>query len=176
MSNINMNFSNDNPPITSSRFWVKTLIMAVSIFLTCQLFSLAEVKNIGYALLAAIIISLLNAFLKPVLVLFSLPLMISTLGLFNLVINALIIYITSWLLSPKFYVEKFFDAILFSIVITFLSFILDVLIKLYQAKKQIEKTFKDNNANPQNQFGERIDDTDYEDVTDIDEGNDKEEK
>lgn len=164
MSNIKMNFSNDNPPITSSRFWVKTLIMAISIFITCQLFSLAEVKNIGYALLAAIIISLLNSFLKPVLVLLSLPLMISTLGLFNLVINALIIYITSWLLSTGFVVEKFLDAILFSIIITFISFILDVLMKLYIAKKQIEQTFK-GNSNNREDYSEKIDDTDYEDVT-----------
>ena len=166
MANINMNFSNDNPPINSQRFWVKTLIMTISIFITCQLFSLAIVENIGYALLAAIIISLLNAFLKPILVLLSLPLIVSTLGLFNLVINALIVYITSLILGAGFVVEKF-HAVVFSILITFFSFIIDILIKLHQAKKQFENTFKNQGEN-RIDYEEKVGFTDYEDVTEED--------
>ena len=164
MANIKMNFSNDNPPINSQRFWIKTLIMTISIFITCQLFSLAIIENIGYALLAAIIISLLNAFLKPILVLLSLPLIVSTLGLFNLVINALIVYITSLILGAGFVVEKFFDAVVFSILITFFSFVIDILIKLHQAKKQFENTFKNQGEN-RIDYEEKVGFTDYEDVT-----------
>lgn len=161
-----MNFSGDNPSILSKRFWVKTLIMAISIFITCYLFSFAKVDGIVDALLAAIIISLLNAFLKPILVLFSLPLMVTTLGLFNLVINAIIILLTSYLLKG-FEVYGFWDAILFSIIITVISFIIDLTIKLYQTKKQVEENYKSNNQYNNNQ--DRVEETDYEDVTDKEE-------
>lgn len=68
-----MNFSSDNAPITSARFWVKVLVMALAIFITCYLFSIAQVDSIKDALLAAIIISLLNSFIKPALILISIP-------------------------------------------------------------------------------------------------------
>jgi len=159
-----MNLSNDNPPINSKRFWIKTLIMTISIFIICQLFSLATISGIEYALLAAIIISLLNSFLKPILVLLSLPLIVSTLGLFNLVINALIVYITSLILGAGFVVDKFLDAVVFSILITFFSFVIDILIKLYQAKKQFENTFKNQGEN-RIDYDEKVGFSDYEDVT-----------
>lgn len=160
-----MNFSGDNPSILSSRFWVKTLLMAISIFITCYLFSFAKVDGVIDALLAAILISLLNASLKPILVLLSMPLMVTTLGLFNLVINAIIILLTSYFLRG-FEVNGFWDAILFSIIITTMSFILDLILKLYQAKKQVEDSFKANENN--NNTEEKIEETDYEDVTDKD--------
>lgn len=171
MTNIKMNFSNDNPPINSQRFWIKTLIMTISIFITCQLFSLASISNIGYALLAAIIISLLNASLKPILVLLSLPLIVSTLGFFNLIINALIIYLTSFILGSGFVVEKFLDAVIFSILITFFSFIIDLIMKVYMVKKSFKDTMN-NRGNYGN--GNRINNredigfTDYEDLSDKD--------
>ena len=165
MGIIKMNFSGDNPSILSSRFWVKTLLMAISIFITCYLFSFAKVDGVIDALLAAILISLLNASLKPILVLLSMPLMVTTLGLFNLVINAIIILLTSYFLKG-FEVNGFWDAILFSIIITTMSFILDIILKLYQAKKQVEDSFKANENN--NNTEEKIEETDYEDVTDKD--------
>lgn len=160
-----MNFSGDNPSILSSRFWVKTLLMAISIFITCYLFSFAKVDGVIDALLAAILISLLNASLKPILVLLSMPLMVTTLGLFNLVINAIIILLTSYFLKG-FEVNGFWDAILFSIIITTMSFILDLILKLYQAKKQVEDSFKANKND--NNTEEKVEETDYEDVTDKD--------
>lgn len=162
MGIIKMNFSNDNPSILSSRFWVKTLIMAISIFITCYLFSIATVDSIVDALLAALLISLLNAFLRPILVLLSMPLMVTTLGLFNLVINAIIIMLTSYFLKG-FEVNGFWDAILFSIIITTISFFIDFIMKIYQAKKQVEESFKAKDNSISNE--ERVDDTDYEDVT-----------
>jgi putative membrane protein len=165
MGIIKMNFSGDNPSILSSRFWVKTLLMAISIFITCYLFSFAKVDGVIDALLAAILISLLNASLKPILVLLSMPLMVTTLGLFNLVINAIIILLTSYFLKG-FEVNGFWDAILFSIIITTMSFILDLILKLYQAKKQVEDSFKANKND--NNTEEKVEETDYEDVTDKD--------
>jgi putative membrane protein len=83
-------------------------------------------------LLVAILFGVINAFIKPIVTLFSFPFIILTLGLFTLVINALMLEITSGLshaLGLDFDVEHFFwDSVLGAIVITLVSLILDVLL------------------------------------------------
>ena len=80
----------------------------------------------------AVIFGLVNAFVKPIAKLFSLPFIILTLGLFTLVVNALMLQMTSWLagaLNLDFHVDSFFwDAILGALVITFVSLLLNILI------------------------------------------------
>jgi putative membrane protein len=77
----------------------------------------------------AVIFGLINAVIKPVLSFFSLPFIILTLGLFSLVINAAMLMLTSWFADQfdlSFHVNGFFwDAILGSIIITFVSMILN---------------------------------------------------
>ncbi len=185
MKRYTMNMSMDskfNP--MSKDFWVKIVVMTIAIWLV-SLTSLAHVENPLWAILAALIISLLNAFLRPVLSLISLPLMVMTFGLFSLAINAIIVLLTSLLLKPNFMVEGFFNALLFSIVITVLSFLMNIPIKLKKVKDDIygdndrRTTNKniDDNYNKSNQSGSnRFDSdpfndnpkdknyTDYEDV------------
>jgi len=78
----------------------------------------------------AVIFGLLNAVVKPVLKLLSLPVIILTLGLFSLVVNAAMLQLTSWFagqLSLDFNVAHFFwDAILGSIIITAVSMLLNM--------------------------------------------------
>lgn len=81
-------------------------------------------------------------------------------GLFTLVINAIIILLTSSLLSG-FDVNGFWDAVLFSIIITFLSYLIDLPIKIHMAKKKFQEELKKRNGKDQ----EPTDFTDYEDVT-----------
>ena len=80
----------------------------------------------------AVIFGLLNALVKPVLTFFSLPVIILTLGLFSLVVNALMLELTSWFagqFSLQFHVDQFFwDALLGSIIITFVSMFLNVIV------------------------------------------------
>ncbi len=82
--------------------------------------------------LVAIVFGLVNAIIKPVLKLFTLPLIWLSLGLFTLVINALMLQLTSWLagrLDLAFHVNAFFwDAVLGALVITFVSIVLHVVI------------------------------------------------
>lgn len=83
-------------------------------------------------LLVAILFGVINAFIKPIVTLFSFPFIILTLGLFTLVINALMLEITSGLshaLGLDFDVEHFFwDSVLGAIVITLVSMILNILL------------------------------------------------
>lgn len=175
MGMIKMQFSGDNPSILSGRFWTKVLLMTLAIFITCYLFSVASVTNIWSALLAAIVISLLNSFIKPILVMFSMPLMVISLGMFNLVINAFIVLFADYILGSRFEVNGFFDAILFSIIITIIAFLLEIPEKIRQTKKKIEDAMNggasgfNKREKSFDEYNEHVDDggfADYEDLTD----------
>jgi putative membrane protein len=82
--------------------------------------------------LVALLFGVINAFVKPIAMLFSLPFIILTLGLFTLVVNALMLELTSGLshaLGLDFDVEHFFwDSVLGALVITLVSMILNLLL------------------------------------------------
>ena len=82
--------------------------------------------------LVALVFGLVNAVIKPVVKLFSLPLIWLTLGLFTLVVNALMLELTSWLagnLSLGFHVDRFFwSAVLGAVVVTIVSMVLNVVV------------------------------------------------
>jgi len=77
--------------------------------------------------LTALVLGILNAFIRPILVIFALPLLILTLGLFMLVINALMLCFVSWLMQPYFQVNTFGAAILGALVISLISGALNIL-------------------------------------------------
>jgi putative membrane protein len=79
-------------------------------------------------LLASLLLGLLNAFVRPVMMLLSLPLLIFTLGLFMLVINALLLWSVDLVLKD-FHVDGFRPAFLGSLVISIVSFVLNSLFK-----------------------------------------------
>jgi len=110
-------------------FIVKLILSTIAVLITAWL--LPGVKILGNnpfytAFILAVVLAFLNAVLKPILVFLTIPVTILTLGLFYLVINALIIVIASKLV-PNFKVEGFFTPLFFSIVLSFISSILDAL-------------------------------------------------
>ena len=76
-----------------------------------------EVENFVSAMLVCIVIALINTFIKPFLQLITLPVTILTLGLFSLVINALMLMLAGWI-APGFEVEGFLSALLGSILLS----------------------------------------------------------
>jgi len=80
----------------------------------------------------ALIFGLLNAVIKPILTILSLPVIVLTLGLFTLIVNAAMLELTSWFagqFSLDFHVDHFFwDAVLGSIIITIVSMILNAVL------------------------------------------------
>jgi putative membrane protein len=153
MKGFKINFNGSNFSLTSARFWTKILVMTIAIFLTSYMFSIAKVSNPLSALGAAIVISLLNAFLRPILTLVSMPLIMASFGLFFLVINAFIVLLTSAII-PGFDVKGFWDAMLFSIIVTLISYLLELPIKRRGYRKTLEED------------KEKEEFTSYEDVTD----------
>jgi len=85
---------------------------------------LGETNGLITALLTAAVLGLLNALLKPLLILFTLPVTVLTLGLFLLVINAGIVLIAAELV-PGFVVKSFWWALGFSLVLSFVQGILN---------------------------------------------------
>jgi len=105
---------------------VKIIISSLAVFLTAWLLPGAEVTDYVAALWVAIVLALLNGFLKPLLVLLTIPITIFTLGLFLLVINAGIILMGSHLVDG-FYVDGWFSALLFSLVLSILTSVMESL-------------------------------------------------
>ncbi|MFF5635313.1 phage holin family protein [Streptomyces sp. NPDC012825] len=82
-------------------------------------------------ILVALVFGLVNALVKPIVRLFTLPLFVLTLGLFTLVVNALMLLLTSWLadkLDLSFHVEGFWTAVLGGLIISVVSWALNVVL------------------------------------------------
>ena len=107
--------------ITGLAFWVVTLIIPGVKFVG----GTTMPQKIGIILVVAIIFGLVNAIIKPIVTLLSLPLYVLTLGLFHIVVNALMLWITAWITDhtthwgltiDKFWWTAIWAAILLSIV------------------------------------------------------------
>ncbi|TXE06330.1 phage holin family protein [Seonamhaeicola algicola] len=107
---------------------IKLLLNALAVFVLAHVFTGVEVNNYVTALIVAVVLSVLNLFVKPILVILTLPITIVTLGLFLLVINAFIILLADNLIDG-FSVSSIWTAILFSILLSILQSILHSLLK-----------------------------------------------
>lgn len=105
------------------KFLIQIIISALSVFVTSYILPGIKIDGFSTALVVAIVLAFLNVFLKPLLILFSIPVTIFTLGLFLLVINALLILIASKLVSG-FQVNGFWSALVFSMVLSVINAIL----------------------------------------------------
>ncbi len=108
-------------------FLARVLSTAVAIFLIATLMPGVEVTSIGMAILVSFVLIVMNVFVKPILIFLTLPITVVTLGFFLLVINALIILITSHILQSGFKVNGFWVAMLFSIVLAMATSLIDYL-------------------------------------------------
>jgi putative membrane protein len=114
---------------------INTLAVLVAVYL---------VKGVHYQkpsdlVIASLLLGVLNAVLRPVLMLIALPLLIFTLGLFTLVINALLLYFVGNLLRPEFSVDTFWSAFWGALVISFVSMVLNILTGASKAQFRIER-------------------------------------
>jgi len=103
------------------RILLKILISSAVILLTAYILPGVHVDTIWTALLVAVVLALLNFFLRPLLVILTIPFTIVTLGLFLLVINAVIILIADHIIGQRFEVDGFWWALLFSLIISLVN-------------------------------------------------------
>lgn len=107
------------------KFLVNILISALAVGITARLLPGIQVDGVFEALLVAAVMAVLNRFVKPVFTILTMPITVLTLGLFYLVINVLMVYLASWIVSPGFRVDGFFPALFFSLVLSVVNSILD---------------------------------------------------
>lgn len=114
------------------KIFLKLLLTALAVLLLSNILTGITVDNYVTAILVAVTIAILNMFVRPLLVFFTLPVTIITLGLFLLVINACIILLAGKLVTG-FAVSGFFTALIFSVL---LSLFRSVLFKLLKDEKK----------------------------------------
>lgn len=102
------------------------LLSALSLLIVAYLVPGFEVRGFGAALIAAIVIGLINATIGFVLKILTLPLTIVTFGLFLFVINALMLQFAAWLV-PGFFVRQFTSALFGAVVLSLVNLILRAL-------------------------------------------------
>jgi putative membrane protein len=99
------------------------LVSALALWLVARIVPGIEVRDFGAALLATIVIAIVNWLIGPILRFLAWPLTILTLGLFKLVINAILLMLAS-MFSPGFRVRGFLNAIVGALLLTVLEWLL----------------------------------------------------
>ncbi len=108
------------------------LLTAIAVVILAQILPGVQVDGYTSAIIVAIVLGLLRIFVRPILILFTLPITILTLGLFLFIINAGIILLADKLIDG-FAVSGFWYALLFSLL---LSFFQSILYSFLKEKKQ----------------------------------------
>lgn len=106
------------------RWLINTLAVLITVVLLRGHIRYAEMVDL---FVASLLLGILNAFIRPIMMLMALPLLIFTLGLFTLVINAALLYFVHWLMGPRFEVDSFGWALLGSVIISIVSVVLNIL-------------------------------------------------
>jgi len=96
---------------------VRFLLSGLAVLLTAYLLPGVHVANYGYALLFALLLSLANMFIKPILIVLTIPVTILTFGLFLLVINVLIVLLVDAIVPSGFEVDGFWWGLAFSLIL-----------------------------------------------------------
>ena len=104
-------------------FIVRVLVNAATIALAAAFVPGLRLDGVVPALLAGLVLGLINALVRPVLLVLTLPLTLITLGLFLLVLNGICLALTAWLV-PGFDIDGFLPAMLGALVISVVSWIL----------------------------------------------------
>ena len=108
-------------------FLIRFLINAAALGVAAWLLPGIRVDNLQALLVAALIFGLVNAIVKPAIAFVTCPLIVLTLGLFTLVLNALMMGITSWIaerVDVGFHVDDFLTALLGAIIVSIVSWAL----------------------------------------------------
>ena len=108
--------------------FTKLAINALALLAVDAMFSRIWLETTQAAIAAAVVLALVNTYLRPLVVLLTLPINILTLGLFTLVINAAMLKLVSWLI-PAFHVEGFWTAVGGALVISIISILLNLFLK-----------------------------------------------
>lgn len=101
---------------------LRMLLNALIVYAVAHIIKGVHVRGFGTAILVAVVLGLINALIRPVLFLLTLPINILTLGLFTFVLNALLFWSVTWFV-PGFSVDSFISALVASFLVSLMSLI-----------------------------------------------------
>jgi len=107
---------------------LRWLVLSLAIFIVANITDLIYIENFKALILGSLILGILNVFLKPILLFFTMPLTVMTLGLFVLVINGIVLYLVSFLVSG-FEIFGLGKALLAALLLTILSTLINWIIR-----------------------------------------------
>jgi putative membrane protein len=119
------------------RFLLKLLVTSLAVFFSAYILNGVYLEGFPTAILVALLMGFLNAFLKPILIILTIPITLVTFGLFLLVINAVIILLADYALTG-FTVDSFFTAVVFSIIVSVITWILEAIANPKSNKERAE--------------------------------------
>ena len=109
-------------------WFLSVFLNAIALIAVSQMFTSFYIKNFETALIASIILSILNFILRPLFVILTLPITVVTFWLFLIVINAYIVMLVANIIGDVFILEGFFIAIIASILVSLINYILQKLV------------------------------------------------
>jgi putative membrane protein len=107
---------------------VNLLINGLAVYIAAHVLPGVSVDSFVTAILVSVVLGIVNTFIKPILFILTLPATILTLGLFTLILNALMVFIVAYFV-PGFHINGLWAAVLFSLVLSIISSILRSLTK-----------------------------------------------
>ena len=105
---------------------ISLILNGLLVYLTAKLLDGVYISGFLLAILVGAVLALINATIRPIITILTLPITILTLGLFLIIINAAMVLLTDWLI-PGFEVSGWWSAIFFSIILAILNLIVDML-------------------------------------------------
>ncbi len=121
-----------------AHFLIRLIVNAAALFFVVYVYpadSHVYVNNLTAAIIAGIVFGLINAIIRPILIVLSLPLIILTLGLFTLVVNAIVLWIVA-ALPTGLHVDGFGWTFIGALILSIVSFLLSHLVKEVEAERQ----------------------------------------
>jgi putative membrane protein len=109
------------------RFLLKFVLSVIGIVAVTKILPGVHINNWETAAILVIVLAILNLIIKPILIILTIPITILTLGLFLLVINAMIILAADYLIQG-FYVDGFIWALIFSLVLSLIHWLIDSIV------------------------------------------------
>ena len=104
-------------------FLIRAAVVGIGLWLASKIVSGIAFNSTETLIAAALLLGIVNAFVRPIIVILTLPITLLTLGLFLLVINALMILLVAWFL-PGFVVASFWSAVFAAIVVSLTSWVM----------------------------------------------------
>lgn len=117
----------------------KLAINALALVVVDQMFARIWFETLPATIAAAVLLALVNTYLRPLIIILTLPVNVLTLGLFTLVINAGMLKLVSWLI-PGFHLEGFWTAVGGALVISLISFLLNWFLNPRQVRIQVQRS------------------------------------